>query len=269
MFGKRRGPGRNSLTRNARRRPAGNRAPRRTHSWMWISLLVGAVAANTLLALTVPGSRTVMRAAQDALWTYSGVLALVGLTVTTVLGIIATDRVFTTPRQRIIHQSSHRSVALISVGFLFSHVALQISFTRLNVGNALLPFGADAAVVCGILASDLLLVIVVTGVLRGRFAGAAHAWTWRATHLAAYLCWPLALVHGLTAGRAAPVWVVVAYMLCLVAVCAALVLRLVVTSRPEFVDQEAPRADSELLSPHGSTDDELEFWSSMRPGGRP
>jgi hypothetical protein len=116
------------------------------------------------------------------------------------------------------------------------------------------------------IATNLLLVVVVTSLYRGRFAGTRYAWVWRTVHLGAYLCWPLAIVHGLTAGRAAPGWVLVCYLLCLFAVAAALVVRLVVTVRPVPEPDEA-RADTELLSQvtaKGDTDDELAFWSSIR-----
>ncbi|MCY9785975.1 hypothetical protein KIK06_18970 [Nocardiopsis sp. EMB25] len=143
-------------------------------------------------------------------------------------------------------------MALISMGFLLPHVVLQISHTRLNAFNALLPFGTDPAVAYGIIAADLLVVITVTGILRGWFTGTRRPWVWRVTHLAAYLSWPLGLVHGLTVGRAAPTWVVIAYLLCLSAVCCALVLRLVVTVRPASSGPGEVRAASEQLSPPGS-----------------
>ncbi|OLT29763.1 hypothetical protein BJF83_10390 [Nocardiopsis sp. CNR-923] len=135
------------------------------------------------------------------------------------------------------------------MGFLLPHVVLQISFTRLNAAHSVLPFGADTAVAYGIIATDLLIVVSVTGVMRGRFAGTSRSWTWRAIHLTVYLCWPMAVVHGLTAGRAPSSWIVIGYLLCLLAVCAALVLRLVVTTRPEIAERAGDRAASELLTP--------------------
>ncbi|WP_306365893.1 hypothetical protein [Nocardiopsis sp. CC223A] len=251
-------------------RPISARTDRRVRTRLWVPLLAGVVAANTLLALTAPGHTVVLRGVQDLLWTYSGVLALVGLTVATAFGLAAADRLVATPRGRLLLQAAHRSAALISVGFLIAHIVLQIAFTGLVPWNALVPLGVDPAVACGIIATDLLLVITVTGVLRGRFAGRGRPWTWRAVHASAYLCWPLALVHGLTAGRTAPGWVVVCYLLCLLAVCAALIVRLVVTVRPA---PEQPRADSELLTPpvgatEGGVRDELAFWSSLRGGER-
>ncbi|MDT0328981.1 hypothetical protein [Nocardiopsis lambiniae] len=255
------------------RRPLATRADRRIRLGPWPSLLIGIVAANTLLALTAPGHAVLLRHVQDLLWSSSGVLALVGLTAATVLGLAAADRLVAAPRARALLQAAHRSVALISVGFLVAHVVLQIAFTGLLPRHALLPWGVDPAVACGIIATDLLLIITVTGMLRGGFVGGARPWAWRLVHVSAYLCWPLALVHGLTAGRTVPGWVLICYLLCLLAVCAALVVRLVVTGRPHRTG-EGRRAASEPLVPpappdEGAVGDELAFWSSLRPGGRP
>lgn len=258
---RRRGP-----ERAAPRRPLGARATRRNRPWLWASLLAGLILANTLLALTSPDHTGAARHLQNLLWAYSGVLALVGLTVTSVMGLVSADRLVLTPRRRVLFQAAHRSVALLSCGFLLAHVVLQVAFTRINPAQLLLPLGVDASVASGIIATDLLLVIVVTSLYRGRFAGTRYVWVWRTVHLGAYLCWPLAIVHGLTAGREAPDWVLVCYLLCLFAVAAAMVVRLVVTVRPLPEPDEA-RADSERLSPvaaNTDTDDELAFWSSIR-----
>ncbi|GAA1099469.1 hypothetical protein [Nocardiopsis metallicus] len=248
------------------RRPLGDRAARRHRPWLWASFLAGLLLANTLLALTAPDHMGAVRHLQNLLWTYSGVLALIGLTATAVMGLVCADRLVLSPRHRVLFQAAHRSLALLSCGFLIAHVVLQVAFTRINPAQLLLPLGVDAAVATGIIATDLLLVVVVTSLYRGRFAGTRYAWVWRTVHLGAYLCWPLAIVHGLTAGRAAPGWVLVCYLLCLFAVAAALVVRLVVTVRPVPEPDEA-RAGTELLSPvavSGETDDELAFWSSIR-----
>lgn len=248
--------------RAAPRRPLG---ARRSRPWLWASFLAGLILANTLLAVTAPDHMGAVRHLQNLLWTYSGVLALAGLTGTAVMGLVCADRLLLTPRRRVLWQAAHRSLALVSCGFLLAHVVLQAAFTRISPAQLLLPLGVDAAVAAGIIATDLLLVVVVTSLYRGRFSGTRYAWVWRSVHLGAYLCWPLAIVHGLTAGRAAPGWVLVCYLLCLFAVAAALVLRLVVTARPDPEPDQA-RADTELLSPvpADGTDDELAFWSSIR-----
>ena len=52
------------------------------------------------------------------------------------------------------------------------------------------------AIGLGTLAVDLLLLVVVTSLLRERLP---HR-LWKAVHLTSYLLWPLAFVHGITAG---------------------------------------------------------------------
>ena len=48
----------------------------------------------------------------------------------------------------------------------------------------------------GTVASDLLIALIVTSVLRRRLGYRA----WRAVHWAAYACWPVAILHGLGTG---------------------------------------------------------------------
>jgi hypothetical protein len=71
--------------------------------------------------------------------------------------------------------------------------------------DAFVPFLAGRSAFylgVGTIASDLFVLIVVTGIVRKRFAAGSRQWTWRALHAAAYLAWPLAIVHGCS--RAAP-----------------------------------------------------------------
>jgi hypothetical protein len=48
----------------------------------------------------------------------------------------------------------------------------------------------------GTVASDLLLALIITSLLRRRLGYGA----WRAVHWAAYACWPVAILHGLGTG---------------------------------------------------------------------
>ncbi|WP_156184693.1 ferric reductase-like transmembrane domain-containing protein [Allosalinactinospora lopnorensis] len=172
-----------------------------------------------------------MRVAQDFLWELSGVLALLGLTGAVVGGLIATDRLVLYSEHRLLFQTLHRSAAIGSVGFLFAHVTLQIAFGQAGIANVLSPFGLNVAVAFGVIASDLMLVIIITGIMRRRFASGTRPRVWRLIHATAYLCWPFAIVHGLTAGRAPNGWVILGYALCLLAVGLALVLRMAVILR--------------------------------------
>ena len=52
------------------------------------------------------------------------------------------------------------------------------------------------AIGLGTLAVDLLLLVIVTSLLRNHLPTRL----WKAVHLTSYLLWPLAFVHGITAG---------------------------------------------------------------------
>ncbi|MDH2427143.1 hypothetical protein [Sphaerisporangium sp. TRM90804] len=130
-------------------------------------------------------------------------------------------------------QALHRALAVVAVGSLIVHVNLQIMRGRVSAMDAFLPFGgAGFAVGLGTTAAYLLVLAAATGAFRGRFVGMRWPWMWRALHVTAYLTWPVAIVHGLTAGRAAPDWVTLCYAASLVAVGLALLVRLVLTVGP-------------------------------------
>ena len=101
--------------------------------------------------------------------------------------------------------------------------------STLIFSNATVRFVEPALTSVRGMASDLVLVILATGVARHRFAGWPAAW--RAMHVTAYLAWPLAILHGLLAGRHAKPYVDWSYGACLAAVALALVIRLVATTR--------------------------------------
>jgi sulfoxide reductase heme-binding subunit YedZ len=75
----------------------------------------------------------------------------------------------------------------------------------------------------GTLGLDLIAAIVVTSLLRKRIG----ARTWRIVHWLAYLCWPIALLHGLGNGTDNGTWWLwTISMTCAAAVAAAVVWRL-------------------------------------------
>ena len=158
---------------------------------------------------------------------FAGVFTLLSLTAAVVCGLAATDRLVLSPRQRVAMQSVHRATAVAALGFLAVHIAVKVAEVHATPLAALLPFGGGAtfAVGLGTLAADLLVLTAATGAVRGRFAGSRRPWLWRLLHSGAYACWPIALAHGLTAGRAAAVWVLWSYGLCVAAVLLALLVR--------------------------------------------
>jgi DMSO/TMAO reductase YedYZ heme-binding membrane subunit len=161
----------------------------------------------------------------------TGVLSLVSLTASVVWGLVASDRLFLTSRQRLLAQGVHRATAVASLGFLLLHVSVKLALAHVTLVGALIPFGAGVTgsgglIGLGVLAGLLMVSTGVTGALRSSMATPARlAARWRATHMLAYPAWCLALLHGLYAGRAPKTYVVVLYGLCLVAVAGAVALR--------------------------------------------
>ncbi|MFD8329112.1 hypothetical protein [Streptomyces lydicus] len=158
---------------------------------------------------------------------FAGVFTLISLTAVVTCGLAATDRLVLTPRLRVAVQSLHRASAVAALGFLVTHIAVKVAERHAAPQTAVVPFtgGAALAVGLGTLAADLLVLITATGVLRGRFAGSRRPWLWRMLHSMAYVCWPISVAHGLTAGRAAHAWVLWGYGLCVALVALALLVR--------------------------------------------
>ncbi|MFJ6851749.1 hypothetical protein ACIQM3_14640 [Streptomyces sp. NPDC091271] len=187
------------------------------------------VAALVLIPVLAVAGSDGMRATFDFT---TGVLTLVSLTAAVAWGLLATDRVFLSTRQRIVCQGIHRATAAASLGFLLLHGTVKVALGHVGLLGALIPFGAGVSGAAGLigfgsLAGLLMITTAATGAMRSAFATPGRiAGRWRALHALAYPAWCSALVHGLYAGRQPATWVVVMYMLCLTAVVAALALRL-------------------------------------------
>ncbi len=165
---------------------------------------------------------------------YAGVFALIALTAAVGIGVLATDRIVMLPGGRIIAQAVHRAVSFAAVGFLVIHIATEVLARRSAPGDAVVPFldhGRTLFLGLGTVSSDLVLLIVATGIMRGRFATVRPAWMWRVLHATSYAAWPLAILHGLLAGRAAKPYVDWSYGACIAAVGLALVVRVVAGAR--------------------------------------
>jgi hypothetical protein len=195
-------------------------------------------------------------AVQHFLLLYAGVFALVTLTASVGAGLAAADRVVMSPGGRIAAQAAHRAVSFAAVAFLAIHLTVEVLAGRARPSDAMVPFlhsGRTIYLGLGTVASDLLVIVVVTGLLRGRFARARPAWLWRALHAIAYLCWPFAIMHGLLAGRTAKPYVDWSYGACVAAVALALVFR--VAAGPRLGEtaashaEQAPAAIPSLAAP--------------------
>jgi predicted ferric reductase len=214
--------------------------PLEEHSWLRPGRLV---AVGVLLFVVVAGFSAGIasdwnfpgyRATWHFLNFYTGVFALVALSVSVMIGLAATDQLVLTPRQRILAQAIHRAAAFTALAMLFIHIVCKLGTARIQFVATFVPFLAahrSEAVGLGVIAAYLMIVVSVVGIIRGRFATGHRPWVWRAVHALAYLAWPFAIIHGLLSGRSAAGWVQLSYVLCVLLVLLALPTRLVTRAR--------------------------------------
>lgn len=131
----------------------------------------------------------------------TGIVSLVLMTLTLVLGVAVRRqaRVPGLPRFGLV--TLHRNVSLLSALLLVTHIVSAVvdSYVSINWISVLVPFTSGwrpLPVALGTLAVDLLVLIIGTSLLRGRIP----VRLWRGIHWTSYALWPLAFLHGLTAG---------------------------------------------------------------------
>jgi DMSO/TMAO reductase YedYZ heme-binding membrane subunit len=158
----------------------------------------------------------------------TGVVSLLLLTASVVLGV-GVVRAWRTARwPRFATAALHRTLSLLAVCFVAVHVGTTVldAYAPVKLVDAVVPFGSAYRPVwlgLGAVAFDLLLALVVTSLLRVRLGFRA----WRLVHLLAYACWPLALVHAAGTGSDARLGRLAAVCGgCVAAVLAALAVRL-------------------------------------------
>ena len=154
----------------------------------------------------------------------TGLVALVLLTATVVLGIATANRTGTRWSPRFAVQDLHRRVSMITLVFLAGHVMTSVLDTYVHIGWAALvvPLASSYKrfwVALGTIGVDLLLAVSVTSLLRHRLP----ARLWRAVHWLAYLSWPVALAHTFGMGTDIRLrWVTALAVACILVALAAL-----------------------------------------------
>jgi hypothetical protein len=195
-------------------------------------LILSILAAVWAVAMmTVPGKIAYLYLFEYLKY-YMGVVALVSLSVTIMIGLVATDRLVLSIRQRVLLQSAHRTTGVIAVSGLFIHVWSKFIDGQIGVIDIVIPFlvdGREAWVGMGTVSGWVMVLVMWSGLARARFIGRGKPWMWRGIHAISYLMWPIALAHGLGAGRAAATWVVVSYVVCVIGVLIGLAIRLSVS----------------------------------------
>lgn len=207
----------------------------------WLMPAGVALAIAVLAAAATPAGANVVAQVQFFFSFFAGVITLVSLSLTVMVGLLATDRVFLKIKHRVLAQALHRATSVIAVTFLISHIVVKILTGYAEPLQAVLPIHPDLATSLGTVAGDLLLFVAITGALRGRFAVTRNPKFWRTMHAIAYLCWPIAIWHGLVAGRPAALWVIWSYGFCLIGVTLGVMVRVLVRVRPNDVTPTEPQ----------------------------
>jgi methionine sulfoxide reductase heme-binding subunit len=159
----------------------------------------------------------------------TGAVALLLLTAAIVLGVVDVKRWSTARWPRFVIDSLHRNVGLLALVFLVLHVlsAVLDSFASISIADALIPFAGSYRpfwLGLGAVAFDLIVAVTVTSLLRARVGFAS----WRAVHWLTYASWPIALLHGLGTGSdASGDWLLALSVVCMVAVLAAVLTRVI------------------------------------------
>ena len=133
----------------------------------------------------------------------AGATTLVLLTASVVLGIGEERGWRPAGSPRYVIAALHRTISMLAMTMLAVHIVTTIldPFPKIGIGAAFIPFATNYRPLWmgfGAVASDLLIALIVTSLLRRRLGFGA----WRAVHWAAYACWPVAVAHGLGIGGA-------------------------------------------------------------------
>jgi len=184
--------------------------------------------------------------APKALWYLTrgaGVVTLLLLTASVVLGAVTSAR-WSSPRwPMFVIEWLHRNISLLVLVFLTIHVASAVidGFVPLRWVEAIVPFSSAYKplwVGLGAVALDLLVAVAVTSLVRVRIGYR----TWRVVHWTAYACWPVALVHSIGTGSdTAHGWILVVDAVVVIAAIAAVAWRAAGRTRAHVLDPGALR----------------------------
>ncbi len=153
----------------------------------------------------------------------TGAVSLILLTVSVCLGVADVQRVQTPTLPRFVIDRVHRDASLLALALLVVHILTSLldGFAPITLIDVFIPFTSAYRPIwlgLGTFASDLLIALVITSLLRHRLGYRA----WRSIHWLAYGCWPIAVVHGLGTGSdTKSAWMLVVTAACTAAVFAA------------------------------------------------
>ena len=163
----------------------------------------------------------------------TGLVTMLLLTASVLLGLLTSGRFGGASWPRFLTVGLHRNLSLLVLVFLALHVGTTVTdtFVSIPLTAAFIPFTSSYKgfwLGLGAVALDLLIALVATSLVRKRLG--LRAWRW--VHWAAYVCWPVALAHGLGTGTDRDtLWVFVLTIACAAAVAAAVTWRFVAVAR--------------------------------------
>ena len=207
--------------------------------------IIGIIVIVAFLALTSIG-HVIDAATQHFMLFYAGVFALISLCASVGLGLVSTDRMFLHPGHRVLIQSAHRAASFGALAFLIIHITTEILAQRVHVLDAVIPFLSPFRtfyIGLGTIASDLIILLAITGILRGRFNANGKAWRWRAIHYTSYAAFVFGVWHGLLGGRAGKPYVDWSYGFVVAFVLLGLAIRVLSNSLRPKENLSAPPVD--------------------------
>ena len=157
----------------------------------------------------------------------SGLVALLLLTLSVLLGVLTAGRFASSRWPRFLTAGLHRNLSLLVLVFLALHIGTTVldSYTSIQLSAAFIPFISSYKrgwLGLGAVAFDLLAALVVTSLARVRLGHRA----WRLVHWSGYACWPVAVLHGVGAGTDEhTAWVIDMTIGCVAAAAAAVAWR--------------------------------------------
>ena len=171
-----------------------------------------------------------------ALWYLTratGLISLILLSATVVLGIVASVGWTAARWPRFLSQAVHRNLSLFCIALIAIHIVTTVADGYVPISYWTRSYRSSRHIRplwigLGALAFDMLLAVGITSGLRRRIGVRA----WRGVHYLAYACWPIAVVHGLGSGSDArlPIMMLIE-VVCIAAVVSAVAWRLVAARR--------------------------------------
>jgi predicted ferric reductase len=154
-------------------------------------------------AVTLPPGAIVVTSSTP-LWYLTratGLVALVLLTLSMAFGLLSSVRYQRPAWPRFVTIGLHRNTSLLALAFTLIHIVTTVtdSFVPIHLQDVVIPFISAYRPLwlgLGAIAFDLMLALTITSLLRTRMSYRS----WRLVHWTSYLCWPVAVLHGLGTG---------------------------------------------------------------------